>query len=666
MSDIKKANGDAIPDGAANLYPAGDSTMFPMDDAVDSSQVKFIDGKEKEPKNKELEEFVALRKEDLAKYTTDPYWRKVRIILLVIFIMAWIAMLVASIIIIALSPSCPPRPAQEWYEKTVMYDVNVLSFQDTPTVKDDKISFNGFGDLKGLYSRLNYLTEDLKVSTLLLGPVYMSSFNHFGYDVLNYMGTCPGHYGTLQDFEMIEKALHKKGKHLVLDFIPNHTSMKHKWFNASESGEEKYKDYYVWVDGTKGTPPNDWMALDGASAWTWSDKRKQYYYHTVSSDQPDLNLRNDAVRAELEAALLYWLKMKVDGFRIIGAQYLYEPQNATGDKADFQPESIQLIAEWRMMIQKYVETLPKSRQHPRILIADVKGTAEEAVQFYGHGELKAAHVVVNKQLNELKKGTTPTQIKALIENWQNVMTPNTTNNWQLGDHTTSRVRSRYEDRDYVNAVNMLLLTLPGTAFSYYGDELGMKDSVVNATGDQIRLGAPLTPMQWNNSHNAGFTAPGATPWMSIADDYHITNRQTQSAHGSGVNHVAVYSNLVNLRHISESLMWGKLTGLSVQGDNIIMYIREAEGFPTFLVAINFGTSPSTIDFGYYSRSVLGIDDSKLADFATIVATTENFEGFRSEAFSNGTTIELNKMIYLEPKEGVVISWPPNSGIALFE
>jgi hypothetical protein len=163
-------------------------------------------------------------------------------------------------------------------------------------------------------------------------------------------------------------------------------------------------------------------------------------------------------------------------------------------------------------------------------------------------------------------------------------------------------------------------------------------------------------MQWSNLGNAGFsTNASVQPWMPVADNFNDTNIQTQQAHGSGVNHIAVFSRLVEMRKHNESLQWGNLRGVAVE-DSVLLYLREAQGFPRLLVAINLGTMATTVSFENYQKKNLGTKQL-LPDEMKIEATTDNFSG-REELFKVGTMVKLNKMIFLKPAEGIVLSWLP--------
>ena len=292
--------------------------LNPDSDAASPSKVKFTnDGKNGEAKvdvDNGYGGSVGMSKEELMKYANDPFWVRLRMFLFVLFWVVWFAMLIGAIVIVAIAPKCPATSSLPWYQKTTIYQVYVRSFKDSNN--------DGEGDLKGLISKLDYLS-DIGVQTLILSPIYPSEMRDSGYDVTNFTDIDP-RYGTLEDFDKLVEELHNENRNMkvIIDFIPNHTSNRHPWFNASLSSDPKYKDYYVWHNGINGSNsgqpgvPNNWRSVFGGSAWTWSDERKQYYYHQFLPSQPDLNLRNPDVRQELKEVLQFWLRRKVDGIRI--------------------------------------------------------------------------------------------------------------------------------------------------------------------------------------------------------------------------------------------------------------------------------------------------------------------------------------------------------------
>lgn len=252
--------------------------------------------------------------------------RKTRLILVALFGVVVLVLVVVAIVIIAVSPRCSPKttPApgkanetddDSWWKHAVIYQLYPRSFFDN--------SGDGNGDLKGISSKLDYFAE-LKVNALLLNPIYKSNG---GYDVENYT-SIDTLFGNMDDFENLLKDAKEKGLKIIMDFIPNHTSKKHPWFEESKKSKTGPKrDWYIWRNGTgeNGTePPNNWLSVSGGSAWTYDSASEQFYLHQFKEEQPDLNLRNQEVKDELKKAMKFWLDKGVDGFRFDSVQYYAE------------------------------------------------------------------------------------------------------------------------------------------------------------------------------------------------------------------------------------------------------------------------------------------------------------------------------------------------------
>ena len=255
--------------------------------------------------------------------------RKTRLILVALFGVVVLVLVVVAIIIIAVSPRCSPKttPApgkanktdddDSWWKHAVIYQLYPRSFFDN--------SGDGNGDLKGISSKLDYFAE-LGVNALLLNPIYKSNG---GYDVENYT-SIDTLFGNMDDFENLLKDAKEKGLKIIMDFVPNHTSKKHPWFEESKKSKTGPKrDWYIWRNGTgeNGTePPNNWLSVSGGSAWTYDSASKQFYLHQFKEEQPDLNLRNQEVKDELKKAMKFWLDKGVDGFRFDSVQYFAESE----------------------------------------------------------------------------------------------------------------------------------------------------------------------------------------------------------------------------------------------------------------------------------------------------------------------------------------------------
>jgi alpha-glucosidase len=213
-----------------------------------------------------------------------------------------------------------------WWQKAVIYQIAPMSFQDS--------NGDGKGDLKGIISRLDYL-EWLGIDAVWFCPIYPSPMLDFGYDITNFCDVNPL-FGTLDEFDMLLHEMHARKIKLLLDFVPNHTSAEHPWFNESRSSRSNPKrNWYVWADPAEdGGPPNNWLGRFGGSAWSWDDSTQQYYYHAFLSNQPDLNWRNGDVRRAMADVLRFWLRRGVDGFRVDASAVLIEDDLLRDDPPD--------------------------------------------------------------------------------------------------------------------------------------------------------------------------------------------------------------------------------------------------------------------------------------------------------------------------------------------
>ncbi len=258
----------------------------------------------------------------------------------------------------------------EWFKRAVFYEVLVRSFQDS--------NGDGVGDLKGLTSKLDYL-QWLGVDCLWLPPFFQSPLRDGGYDVSDYGAVLP-EFGDLADFVEFVDAAHSRGMRVIIDFVMNHTSDQHRWFQESRRDPQgPYGDYYMWADDDKGYPDARIIFVDTeASNWAFDPVRKQYYFHRFFSHQPDLNYENPAVRKEMIAALRFWLDLGIDGFRLDAVPYLYAEE---GTNCENLPASHNFLKEVRAEIDRdYPDT---------VLLAEANQWPEDVVDYFGDYERAA-------------------------------------------------------------------------------------------------------------------------------------------------------------------------------------------------------------------------------------------------------------------------------------
>jgi alpha-glucosidase len=285
----------------------------------------------------------------------------------------------------------------EWWKRSVFYQIFPRSFQCSDG--------DGEGDLPGIIARLDYLVW-LGIDAVWLSPIHPSPFLDGGYDISDFTGVAPA-FGTLDDFDRLLERLHARGIRLILDFVPNHTSDQHAWFQESRSSRANPKrDWYVWADPRPdGGPPNNWLSRFGGSAWEWDATTGQYYYHAFLKEQPDLNWRNRHVRQAMAQVLRFWIRRDVDGFRVDASAVLVEddqlrddPPNAEYHDGMPPPEKFRRVFTddcpetlgYLTYLRQVIDELPD-----RVLVGEVQGATDRIARFYGDQQCPRFHLPLN-------------------------------------------------------------------------------------------------------------------------------------------------------------------------------------------------------------------------------------------------------------------------------
>jgi alpha-glucosidase len=487
----------------------------------------------------------------------------------------------------------------EWWQRGVIYQIYPRSFQDADA--------NGIGDLRGIAQRLDYCAA-LGVDALWLSPIYSSPMADFGYDVANYTDIDPI-FGTLADFDELLAQIKRRGMKLILDYVPNHTSNQHPWFQESRSRRTGPKcDWYLWRDAALGGgPPNNWLSHFGGSAWEWDEARRQYYYHAFLKEQPDLNWRHSDVVAAMHDVLRFWFRRGVDGFRIDVLWLLIKddawrsnPPNPTHEPGmpDFQSQ-IPLYTSDRPEVQGVVAGLRDvaNEFEDRVLIGEIYLPLERLMGYYG-ADLDGVQLPFNFQL--LQSSWNAREIAEVITRYEGALPRGAWPNWVLGNHDNPRIASRV-GVPQARVAAVLLLTLRGTPTLYYGDELGMTNVAIpsnrvrdrserNVPGKGLGRDPSRTPMQWDVSPHAGFSIH--TPWLPVSPDYATVNVKTE--HEERSSHLMLYRQLLELRRSHPALAIGDYEPITAAGD-LLVYMRHLHD-QRFLIALNFGAAPCTPSF----------------------------------------------------------------------
>ena len=487
--------------------------------------------------------------------------------------------------------------AGSWWQRGVIYQIYPRSFLDT--------NGDGIGDLPGITQGLAYL-ESLGVDALWISPFYPSPMADFGYDISDHTAIDP-RFGTLVDLDTLLAEAHRRRLKVILDYVPNHTSDQHPWFVASRAARDgARRDWYIWRDAAPGGgPPNNWRSVFGGSAWTWDAGTEQYYYHAYLAKQPDLNWRQAPVQEAMFDVLRFWLERGVDGFRVDALRQLVEDDHRRDNPPNpdhhpsqgpyhallpvyttDRPETLQMLALMRRLVDRYPD---------RLLIGELYLPIERLVAYYGERG-GGVHLPANFHLILVEWQAR--RVAELIAAYEAALPAGAWPNWVLGNHDKHRVASRL-GRAQARVAAMLLLTLRGTPTIYYGDEIGMQDVPIppervqdpwekNVPGLGLGRDPERTPMQWDASPNAGFSA--GTPWLPLAGDADRVNVARQRDDRASM--LSLYRSLLALRREHATLAVGDYAPMGVVGDVLAYVRRSAAG--RYLVAVNFGSSPQTL------------------------------------------------------------------------
>jgi len=516
----------------------------------------------------------------------------------------WVLLCLSCLSVVAQTPAGAVDDAgHQWWQNAVFYEVYPRSFADSNN--------DGIGDLNGITSKLDYL-KGLGVDAIWITPCFPSPQVDFGYDVSDYENIDPM-YGTLADFDTLVSEAQKRGIRVILDFVVNHTSDQHPWFLDSKSSRTSaHRDWYIWRDGKgPGEPPNNWLSTFGGSAWTFDPPTGQYYYHYFYAQQPDLNWRNPAVKDAMFDVTRWWYKRGVAGFRLDAVNILFEDpnlhnnpiirpgKNAYGDPIEEDkyntnlPEVHDVLRELRKVAD----------QSNAVLIGETwTDNIQELNRYYGehNNELQLPMDFLFTTVDKLSPAAFRKQIASV----------NAASGWPtfvISNHDIARSYDRYGDGKHNDQIAKLMaglyLTLRGTPIMYYGEEIGMKTTPPTRKEDVKdpigKLGWPKekgrdgerTPMQWNDTENAGFTT--GTPWLPVPPTYKTHNVATESNDPNSI--LDFYKSVLKLRHSNVALMDGSYTPLNEDDPNVLSYLRIYKD-QVVLVALNMSASPHKVNF----------------------------------------------------------------------
>ena len=493
---------------------------------------------------------------------------------------------------------------EKWWKKAVVYQIYPKSFQDSDG--------DGIGDLQGIIKRLDYL-ETLGINAIWLSPVFKSPQADNGYDISDYRDIDPT-FGSLDDMEELINEAKKHKIRIMMDLVLNHSSNEHRWFKeAKKSKDNPYHDYYIWRDGEEGMPPSDMKAVFGGSAWEYVPEIGQYYFHQFLPEQPDLNWENPKVRSAIYDMILWWMDKGVGGFRM-----------DVIDQIAKEPDKRITINGPRL--QEYFKELSKEtfQKGDLITVGEAWGADTERAKLYSNPDgsefsmvFQFEHIGLDQKEGGEKWDLAPLpfkKLKKIMAHWQNELYNCGWNSLFWDNHDLPRIVSRWgNDREYrVESAKMfaiLLHGMQGTPYIYQGEELGMtnvqydiedyKDcEIINMYHERLEKGYSKdeimksiyakgrdnarTPMQWDDTENAGFTT--GTPWIKVNDNYDKINARSQVDDPDSI--FSCYRKLVQLRKDYPVFVDGKFTLLLEDDENIFAYSRKNEE-KTMIVVCNF-------------------------------------------------------------------------------
>ncbi|HXH67525.1 MAG TPA: alpha-glucosidase [Candidatus Limnocylindrales bacterium] len=525
-----------------------------------------------------------------------------------------------------------------WWKRAVIYEIYPRSFQDS--------NGDGIGDLNGITQRLDYL-RDLGVDAIWITPMYPSPQVDFGYDIADYTAIDP-QYGTMADFERLVKEAKTRDIRVIMDLVPNHTSDKHPWFVESSSSRTNPKrDWYIWRDGKgPGLPPNNWQSWFGHSAWKFDARTGQFYYHHFYTEQPDLNWRNPEVRKAMYNVMRFWLDRGVSGFRLDAVSRLFEDPNlhddpllpgtnAYGDQ-NIEHKYTDNLAEVHEVLKEMRQVVDEYPGNPVLISETEEPNIAELTKLYG-SKLDEIQLPMDFQVADVNQ-LSAARFRELIDQVENNPASGQPY-FFFNNHDQDRTWDRYGDGVHNDAIARLLasllLTTRATPQLYYGEEIGMvttpparKEDVRDPIG---KLGWPKekgrdgerTPMQWDTSINAGFTASLA-PWLPVPPSYKQRNVAVEEKDpGSLLN---FYKQLIRLRRTSPALRDGAQITVNCRDTDVLSYVRKhPNDGESLLVLLNMSNKPKTVAFNLKSQGITG-------DFA---------KPLLSYPQTNGTEIQLN-------------------------
>ena len=510
---------------------------------------------------------------------------------------------------------------KKWWKEAVAYQIYPRSFMDSNN--------DGIGDLQGIISKLDYL-KDLGIDVIWICPVYKSPNDDNGYDISDYQDIMSD-FGTMEDFNELLSEIHKRNMKIIIDLVINHTSDEHPWFIESRSSKQNPKrDWYIWREGKDNKEPNNWESIFKGSAWEYDENTKEYYLHLFSKKQPDLNWENEDMRNEIYKMINWWLDKGIDGFRVDAISHINKEEGLVDMD---NPDNLKYVPSFDKHmnvegIHDYLRELKENTfsKYDIMTVGEANGVkAEQATDWVGEndGKFNMLFQFEHIDLWNSSEFNLP-NLKKVWNKWQVNLENDGWNALFIENHDITRVVSSWGDdtrflKESAKAVGLLYFMHKGTPFIYQGQEIGMtnvkfndineyddirsineynqlinqgmspKDAlehIWNTSRDNTR-----TPMQWDDSLNAGFSK--SNPWIHVNPNYKYINVKEQLEDDDSI--LNFYKKMIKIKKSSECLIYGKYNLILEDDTNIFAYERILND-EKFLVICNLKSESSNYKY----------------------------------------------------------------------
>ena len=510
---------------------------------------------------------------------------------------------------------------KKWWKEAVAYQIYPRSFMDSNN--------DGIGDLQGIISKLDYL-KDLGIDVIWICPVYKSPNDDNGYDISDYQDIMSD-FGTMEDFNELLSEIHKRNMKIIIDLVINHTSDEHPWFIESRSSKQNPKrDWYIWREGKDNKEPNNWESIFKGSAWEYDENTKEYYLHLFSKKQPDLNWENEDMRNEIYKMINWWLDKGIDGFRVDAISHINKEEGLVDMD---NPDNLKYVPSFDKHmnvegIHDYLRELKENTfsKYDIMTVGEANGVkAEQATDWVGEndGKFNMLFQFEHIDLWNSSEFNLP-NLKKVWNKWQVNLENDGWNALFIENHDITRVVSSWGDdtrflKESAKALGLLYFMHKGTPFIYQGQEIGMtnvkfndineyddirsineynqlinqgmspKDAlehIWNTSRDNTR-----TPMQWDDSLNAGFSK--SNPWIHVNPNYKYINVKEQLEDDDSI--LNFYKKMMKIKKSSECLIYGKYNLILEDDTNIFAYERILND-EKFLVICNLKSESSNYKY----------------------------------------------------------------------